>query len=191
MAWRAFIRMGWSFAANGEHRELVNRKTNDYPAQESVIYDWSWSRTLPPRKTPPDLEIMGKVTRSPTDRIFDVFARDESITPEEITSRVNEDGLRAVACQTVRNTLSKSDMFEVSPGDIRGLWQTIPLPDLIRRAGLILVSRHGIGHVSRTAVSNRYETGIGTGIGRVFTLRNGYQGWYERCSTSHTDPSHL
>ncbi len=55
MLWRAFIRMGWSFAGTGDRRELVNRKTNDYPSQKSVTFDWAWSDTYRQRSVPPTL----------------------------------------------------------------------------------------------------------------------------------------
>jgi hypothetical protein len=117
MAWRAFVRMAWSFAGDGITRDLVNRKTNDYPEQPSRVYDWTWVSELGPGRVPPALtyETESKTIFS---RIWDALDGDV-LNVEEIALRLGEDGLKPVKAGTIRNALMKSDTF-MQPS--RGRW---------------------------------------------------------------------
>jgi KaiC/GvpD/RAD55 family RecA-like ATPase len=123
MLWRAYVRMAWSFAGEGDRRELVNRKTNDYPAQPSVALDWSWTTAMPPHQIPREPSVAGPVSRPVEARAFDAIGEDE-LTAVGVHERVVADGFGDVSVRTVQNALSRSIRFE-QPKGRRGLWRRL------------------------------------------------------------------
>lgn len=121
MLWRAYVRMAWSFSGEGDVRELVNRKTNDYGDQPSLTFDWSWVSQHGPRSVPATLDAMTSHV-SVEARAWEAIGEDE-IGLAAILERVNDDGREAVVEKTIRNKLSGSARFEQRT---RGLWRRVP-----------------------------------------------------------------
>jgi hypothetical protein len=160
MAWRAFVRMAWSFSGEGDVRELVNRKSNDYPEQRSLAFDWSWVVDYGPRSVPPTLTESAAVITAEA-RAWEAIGEDD-VNVDEIIARVNADGREHVAVKTLKNKISASPRFEKVPGK-RGYWRRIRLVHL-RRAW----RRDSSGKAGETLTRERIGTNRGnTGEDRL------------------------